>query len=294
MLKTKSTQPQSVHSAQGECGTPHGPPPPPVGSWVSWAPLMVRALVALLRVAAPPLAGGLLALAWSIPRRFSLTLHPRRHSQGDEEPPSGGTAAPAAEDDDRFAKWAWFCLHRDQSPRRECIKIVTQPWFDHSILILILLNSVTMTVRTSALSSLDLSTSRPLSLSALPRPRSPPRARVRVLPAALCQPGADQDPALLEQECLLTRLLHRLLMGSRAVGPRALAKGVRASPRTQNDTSTQATRACHTVVPFRHAWTHAVLLPARSDAELTLRLYLPSAVAVTVRGERTHALWPTG
>ena len=255
--------------------------------------LMVRALVALLRVAAPTLAGGLLALAWSIPRRFSLTLHPRRHSQGDEEPPSGGTAAPAAEDDDRFAKWAWFCLHRDQSPRRECIKIVTQPWFDHSILILILLNSVTMTVRTSAL-SLALSPYLSLSLSALPRLRSPPRARVRVLPAALRQPGADQDPALLEQECLLTRLLHRLLMGSRAVGPRALAKGVRASPRTQNDTSTQTTRACP---PRRRSGmrgrTRSCSLRARTLSSRSA-FYLPSAVAVTVRGERTHALWPTG
>ena len=185
MLKTKSTQPQSVHSAQGECGTPHGPPPPPVGSWVSWAPLMVRALVAPLRVAAPPLAGGLLALAWSIPRRISLTLHPRRHSQGDEEPPSGGTAAPAAEDDDRFAKWAWFCLHRDQSPRRECIKIVTQPWFDHSILVLILLNSVTMTVRTSALSSLSRSLALSLSLCA-PSPSLTARARVRSSSLSRC------------------------------------------------------------------------------------------------------------
>ena len=72
-------------------------------------------------------------------------------------------------------------------------------------------------------------------------------------------------------------------MGSRAVGPRALAKGVRASPRTQNDTRTN--HSCPpAAVPFRHAWTHALLLPARSDAEPALRL-LPALCC------RSHCAW---
>ncbi len=41
----------------------------------------------------------------------------------------------------------WCCIGRDTFPRKQCIWIVTRPWFDSVILGLIMLNSLTMLVR---------------------------------------------------------------------------------------------------------------------------------------------------
>ena len=42
---------------------------------------------------------------------------------------------------------AWFCLDRDSFPRKQCIAIVSNVWFERVVLILIAINCVTMTVR---------------------------------------------------------------------------------------------------------------------------------------------------
>jgi hypothetical protein len=43
-----------------------------------------------------------------------------------------------------FAKKAWIFLDSDVPPRSWCISLVKQPWFDHTILILIFINCITM------------------------------------------------------------------------------------------------------------------------------------------------------
>ena len=45
-----------------------------------------------------------------------------------------------------FPKKAWIWLDRDSFPRRPCIRIVANPWFDRTVLLLILLNCGTMTL----------------------------------------------------------------------------------------------------------------------------------------------------
>ena len=45
-----------------------------------------------------------------------------------------------------FPKKAWIWLDRDSFPRRPCIRIVANPCFDRTVLLLILLNCGTMTL----------------------------------------------------------------------------------------------------------------------------------------------------
>ena len=53
----------------------------------------------------------------------------------------------APNDDEKFAIKAWICLPRDSFPRKQCITIVENPWFDRAVLLLIAINCITMTVR---------------------------------------------------------------------------------------------------------------------------------------------------
>ena len=50
----------------------------------------------------------------------------------------------------KYAQKAWFVLDREKNPlRRQCIWLIEQAWFDHSILALIAANCLTMMVRAS-------------------------------------------------------------------------------------------------------------------------------------------------
>ena len=46
--------------------------------------------------------------------------------------------------DDPYQKMAFFVLHRDSFPRKQCIAVLDNPWFDRFILVLIVLNCLTM------------------------------------------------------------------------------------------------------------------------------------------------------
>lgn len=50
----------------------------------------------------------------------------------------------------KYAKKAWVFLDRDVFPRKQCIWIVEQSWFDTFILLLIGANCLTMVVRAAA------------------------------------------------------------------------------------------------------------------------------------------------
>ena len=63
------------------------------------------------------------------------------------EPSTASTASAGVLDSSEFMKTAWFVLDRDSTPRRQALRIITQPWFDHIVLGLILLNCLTMAVR---------------------------------------------------------------------------------------------------------------------------------------------------
>jgi len=52
----------------------------------------------------------------------------------------------APNDDEKFAIKAWICLPRDSFPRKQCITIVENPWFDRAVLLLIAINCITMTL----------------------------------------------------------------------------------------------------------------------------------------------------
>ena len=85
-----------------------------------------------------------------------------------------------------FAETTFFCLGRDTFPRKQCIYVITQPWFDQLVLTVILLNCVTMSVRARATGGRSLPTPR-----ASHRPRSP-RARL----AVVRQSGAQENHQL--------------------------------------------------------------------------------------------------
>ena len=46
-----------------------------------------------------------------------------------------------------YMKMSFFVLDRDKTPRKQIISFVTHPYFDTTVLTLILLNCLTMTVR---------------------------------------------------------------------------------------------------------------------------------------------------
>ena len=51
--------------------------------------------------------------------------------------------------DEKYAPKAWIFLHRDRFPRKQCIAIIENVWFDRCVLGLIGLNCLTMIVRGS-------------------------------------------------------------------------------------------------------------------------------------------------
>lgn len=49
-------------------------------------------------------------------------------------------------DETDYAQKAWVCLDKDATPRKQVIGIIQHPWFDNTVLFLILGNCITMMV----------------------------------------------------------------------------------------------------------------------------------------------------
>jgi hypothetical protein len=134
--------------------------------------------------------------------------------------------------DEKYAPKAWIFLHRDRFPRKQCIAIIENVWFDRCVLALIGLNCLTMVVR----GSLAHCVLRRVSWRSVPPPahlgrHGPPFAAERILRSLMlrslprrfsvrsCSPVRSLRPSSRMTTVSTTGTSNRSLHGLRGTGP---------------------------------------------------------------------------